>query len=257
MQTVTVALLIGLAGHASVVRAQVPATPPGQPALTPAGPSLDELLGLKGSAPPAEDPWRGELARRLGVKESEGEDFERAVAVMSDAAARLTSARDAGLGTLRLQEEAVMLLDRLIAQAQQNQQQQSSSSSSSQQQNQQQQSEQQAGQQQSQQQQAQASAQSRSNEGQGEVAGQSAEPKPPEAGSAATWGNLPEHIRQALTQGLSDKFSTLYQSMTEAYYKRLAEDPSRAGAAPPTRSRGAEPGAKPGAKPGDRPGDRP
>ncbi len=237
------ALLSVLFTHAGVALAQAPAPPPPvQP-----GPSLDELLGLTPDAQPAEDPWRGELSRKLGVKEAEGEDFERAVAVMSDAAARLTSARDAGLGTLRLQEEAVRLLDRLIAQAQQNQNQQSSSSSSSQQQqqNQQQQGQQQAGQQQSQQQQ-QASAQSPGADGQGEVPGQSAEPRPPEAGSAATWGNLPEHIRQALTQGLSDKFSTLYQSMTEAYYKRLAEDPSRA----PASSSSPGPAApRPGAQP--------
>lgn len=48
----------------------------------------------------------------------------------------------------------------------------------------------------------------------------------PPAGSAASWGNLPEHVRNALTQGRSDRFSSLYQQLTERYYRRLAEDRS-------------------------------
>ncbi len=123
------------------------------------------------------------MARRVGSADVNAYSMDLRERVIADC--------DAGLGTLRLQEEAVRLLDRLIAQAQQNQQQQSSSSSSSQQQNQQQQSQQQAGQQQSQQQQAQASAQARSNEGQGEVAGRTPSPSHPRPGARQPGATCP------------------------------------------------------------------
>ena len=39
----------------------------------------------------------------------------------------------------------------------------------------------------------------------------------------ADWGALPERTRDALLEGLSDSFSSLYRRLTEAYYRRLAE----------------------------------
>ena len=42
----------------------------------------------------------------------------------------------------------------------------------------------------------------------------------------ARWGNLPARLREALLQGSSDSYSSLYKSMTESYYKRLAEEAS-------------------------------
>ncbi|MBC8340796.1 MAG: hypothetical protein H8E63_03965 [Proteobacteria bacterium] len=38
------------------------------------------------------------------------------------------------------------------------------------------------------------------------------------------WGKLPERVRTELLQGRDDKFSTLYSKLTARYYKRLAEE---------------------------------
>jgi hypothetical protein len=35
---------------------------------------------------------------------------------------------------------------------------------------------------------------------------------------------LPDRVREALVQGLNDRFSSRYQRETERYYRRLAED---------------------------------
>jgi hypothetical protein len=40
----------------------------------------------------------------------------------------------------------------------------------------------------------------------------------------AAWGNLPERVRDSLLEGSSDYFSSLYEAMTEAYYKKIAEE---------------------------------
>jgi hypothetical protein len=42
----------------------------------------------------------------------------------------------------------------------------------------------------------------------------------------AAWGNLPARVRDQLMQGRHDQFSSLYESMTETYYRRLAEEAS-------------------------------
>ncbi len=206
--------------------AQDTATKPAEP------PSLDELLGItpekpaapaEGEAKPATDTTRTELDRALSPTEIR-EDFERAVALMGETSQRLNDSRDAGLGTQRLQEDILRMLDKLIKDAEQQQQQSrssSSSSSSSQQQNQQNQQQQAS----SQQQQARGDG---NNPGPG-PARQEAQPRSQAAGNSATWGNLPDHLRDALVQGASDRFSEMYRSLTEEYYKRLAEDPKAEG----------------------------
>jgi hypothetical protein len=45
--------------------------------------------------------------------------------------------------------------------------------------------------------------------------------------SSAGWGELPERVRERLVEGSSDYFSTLYEALTEAYYRRLAEEASQ------------------------------
>src|SRR5262249_41433113 len=35
------------------------------------------------------------------------------------------------------------------------------------------------------------------------------------------WGNLPERLREELLQGQSERFSPLYEDLTQSYYKRL------------------------------------
>jgi hypothetical protein len=78
------------------------------------------------------------------------------------------------------------------------------------------------------QQQSQAQQQAARSDNQGEVgnpAGQDGVAGAAEAAAAAAWGNLPDRTRAALLQGLSDRFSALYQSVTEQYYRKLAEEP--------------------------------
>jgi len=198
------------------------AVPAGQPPETPPNePTLDELLGLPKA--PGDDGAASQdaaLKRALGTEDA-GEPFEQAVSLMQDVVARLNQQSDAGLETQRLQQDILTKLDALIDAAQQNQQRQKQRSRSRQQQDQQQQS------QQMQQESQQGQQQAQSNQaGDPNVPRQDGSLRPPPAGSAASWGNLPEHVRNALTQGRSDRFSSLYQQLTERYYRRLAEDRS-------------------------------
>lgn len=201
--------------------------PPEPPAAEPAPadepgalPGLDDLLGLPGAGPataePAKDPSREALERELDL-EPAGDPFEQAVELMGRSAVRLVESRDTGLATQRLQEEVIRKLDKLIDDAQKNQQQQSSKSRSRSEPQQQQQ---------QQRQETQAQARDGDNTGQTHVPGREDGPRRDGAPPAtAAWGNLPEHVREALMQGFSDRFSSLYQSMTEAYYRKLAEEP--------------------------------
>lgn len=201
----------------------------GQPTGTPGRlPSLDELLGIakpgesgeeaRAELPP--DPSRQALDQQL-TQEQAAEAFEQAVRLMGQTAERLDGAGDVGIVTQRLQEDAVRRLDAVIAAAMQNQQSNSSSSSSSSEQERQNQ----PSQSQRQQQQQQNANQDQPSEPQ--------DGQPPQrqngAGNdvqlnAAAWGALPQRLREALMQGSSDRFSSMYQSMTEQYYRRLAEE---------------------------------
>ncbi|MEZ6241947.1 MAG: hypothetical protein R3B57_02795 [Phycisphaerales bacterium] len=185
--------------------------------------SLDELLGL---APPGTgsdegahvlpDPLRAELDRELSQQEA-AQAFEQAATLMGETAMRLADAGDTGLATQRLQEDIIRKLDAVIEAAQRNQQQQNSSSSSQQQQNQQQPSQPQEQQQ----------AQNPQGDNRDENMPPSRRDGPlrPEIESArAAWGALPQRVRDSLMQGLSDRYSSLYERLTETYYRRLAED---------------------------------
>lgn len=189
-------------------------------------PSLDELLGLPGekkdeSAPAGTDeldPTKSALERKLTAQELE-DAFLQAVALMGDTAARLERARDPGLTTQRLQEEILKRLDTLIENAQESQ---SQSQSQSQQQ-------QQQGQQQPRQQRQSSSAQSPSPTDdpseQGQRPGGEADPlRETLDAKQAAWGSLPDRLRDALSQGWQDPYSSLYRSLTEDYYRRLAEE---------------------------------
>lgn len=214
--------------------AQPPKQPeqPAQPATPPPEkqPTLDELLGLP-SAPPREggkprpeavDPSKADLERKLSVREA-AEQFKVAVDLMGETADRIQASRDTGLTTQRLQEDIVRKLDQLIKAAEQQQQQQQRSRSSSRSQNQQQ------SQQPNQPQQGQ-----RREAGKGEPQealepppGQAPNPTPGTAARGAAWGALPAHIRNPLMQGDTEKYSSLYQKITEAYYRRLAEETNK------------------------------
>lgn len=190
-------------------------------------PTLDELLGLENDGERARedsglaealDPSRAELDRKLTAEEA-GEKFAEAVAQMGDAARRLNESGDTGVATQRVEESILRKLDQVIAAAEERQSSSSSSSSSSQQQQQQQQ-------QQQSQQQSRPEQQSRSNPDQDHLGPglQEGELGPEAAAGSAAWGRLPARTRDALVEGLSDRYSALYERMTEAYYRRLAED---------------------------------
>jgi hypothetical protein len=205
-----------------------PKTEPAKP--QPQEPTLDELLGLPkakpapskpqepagpdaGPKPDAPDRAKAELERQLSPAEV-SEAFEQAVALMGQTAERLDKSRDPGLDTQRMQEDVIRKLDMLIDQAKKQQNKSKSKSKkpdSGQQQQQQQQSSQQN---------------SKTNDpkqGGGPdlmIGGTHASP-----GGTAVWGNLPDHVRNALVEGRTDQFSSLYKSLTEKYYKRLAEEP--------------------------------
>lgn len=215
---------------------------PAEPLPSPPPPTeldLDKLLGLPGKKPEgtpqpgAETPkptdeQATDLAKRLTKPELD-EAFRQAVDLMGRAADRLESAQDASLTTQRLQEDALRKLDQLIKQAEQNQQQKRQKQRQQQQQQQQQQNQPN----QPQQQQRQGQQQQRQQEGRGTNTQEL--PAPPrrdgelgaEAARGAAWGSLPARVRDALQQGNSDKYSTLYQRLTELYYQRLAEEKPR------------------------------
>lgn len=246
----TVTLAIALAGAASGVHAtssisafrllgasglaqtesqtEKETTPPADPL-----PDLDDLLGLPGR-PPAVEGAEGEdaespagrrieqeLERKLSAVEL-ADKFREAIEEMGQLADRLERARDTGLETQRLHEEVIRKLDALIKNSRSSSSSSSSgsgsssSSSSSSAPNQPK-----AGQQQQQQDQA------------GSGTNQSEAMPPPMQSpelrgrldvTRAAWGALPERIRESLMQGSSDQFSSLYEALTEEYYRRLAEE---------------------------------
>lgn len=200
---------------------QTPPTPPKDDPL----PSLDDLLGLprdreSGRRPPAQDPSKAELERELSPVEA-AEQFREAVDLMGQTATRLTEARDTGLQTQRLQDDIVRKLDMLIKAAEQQAQRTRRSSSRPSSGRPQGDQPNQPGQQQGERQQA----------GQGENRGEIMPParqegplNPELAARGAAWGALPQRVRDALLQGTQDKFSAMYQRLTEEYYRKLAEE---------------------------------
>lgn len=186
-------------------------------------PTLDELLGLDGEdeqeKKPKTDAADAELERVLEQQKPIADEFLEAVGLMRESAKRLSDSTDTGIVTQRLQEDILRRLDELIDRAGE----QSSSSSSSSQSDQQQQQQQQPNQQRRDESQANAN----DNQTESDAPGQ----QDARLGAQATldgarWGNLPERLRDALLQGSSDSYSSLYKAMTESYYRRLAEEAS-------------------------------
>jgi hypothetical protein len=171
----------------------------------------------RATPPSCPDQRREELDRLLSGQEIVDE-FRAAADLMDRSAERLGAARDTGIDTQRMQEDVLRRLDKLIADAQQRSQQNSSSSSSSSQQQQQQQ----------QQPRQDSSQQTGSQDNQGETMApglQTGPLGPEQAADLAAWGALPARLRDALLQGSSDRFSATYRKLTEAYYRKLAEEP--------------------------------
>jgi len=196
-----------------------------QPESEPAGadplPTLDELLGLEEQSPGI-DPNDDALDAVLSPAEA-GEALGQAINLMDRVAQRIDEGNDVSIATQRLQEDILRMLDQVIESAQNNQQgggggsssAQSSSSSNQQQPNQQQ--------------------QQGNNQQQGTPGNESGQESMPGGSSVAnpgdalapdgvSWGALPQRVRDALSQGFSDKYSELYRTLTEEYYRALAED---------------------------------
>lgn len=240
----------GMLGY-SVINTDEPTKPattePAKPADAPkpvdttkpkpkAAPSLDELLGLTPPTPapdaakPAADPTKparpnddAQLDRLLTAQEM-GDAFKQAVTLMGDAAKRLDTAADPGLPTQRIQEDIIRKLDQLLSsldrQQQQQQQQQQNQDPKNRPQN------QQKSQQQQQQQQQQAASGNPDDQGDRPTLKTGAL-KPELESARAAWGALPARVRDMLLQGAGDRFSSRYKTLTEEYYKRLAEEASR------------------------------
>ncbi|VAX41737.1 hypothetical protein MNBD_PLANCTO03-1217 [hydrothermal vent metagenome] len=191
-------------------------------------PSLDELLGTEGTAsennkaPDLPKETADEALDRLLSGQEIVDEFRAAVDLMNRSARRLATSRDTGLATQRMQEDILRKLDTLIADAQQRSQQNGGSSSSSSAQQQQQQSAQQPAQD------SQPQGGSNDNRTEATPPGSRTGPLGPEqAADLAAWGALPSRMRDALLQGSSDRFSATYRRLTEAYYRKLAEEPKK------------------------------
>jgi hypothetical protein len=223
---ITAAMLaLAPAAQAQFVPRLPPHAPDQQPAPTPTPPpaTLDDLLGITPDKPsraaepsPAPlDPARAELERKLTPREA-ADHFKQAVDLMGQTADRLQASKDTGLTTQRLQEDILRRLDMVIHSAQQQQQQ--SSSRSRQQQNQDQD-------QQGQQNQERQNASSTPAPDTINPPSRREGPlNPAIAARGQAWGDLPARDRDALLQGNADRYSSLYQQWTEAYYRRLAEE---------------------------------
>ncbi len=183
-------------------------------------PTLDELLGLveKGTDPDAEQPVKinKELDQALSEHQA-GEAFAQAVSMMDQAANQIGEETGLSLDTQRLQQSIIDKLDAVIESANENQNSSGGQSSSPPG----------AQQQQPDQPQSQQQSDESSNSGDdpstppGLSEGQLADAP---AMGAAGWGNLPDRVRKALTQGLNDTYSELYRKLTEEYYRALAEE---------------------------------
>ncbi|MFA6045186.1 MAG: hypothetical protein WC718_09390 [Phycisphaerales bacterium] len=220
-------LLVMAACALGVARAsaQTGATPPEptKPAsAAPAqpDPTLDELLGLSRdpARPDAGDAGRAELDRKLNTTPEDPDPFAQAVGLMHQTTDRLAAASDPGAQTQRLQTQVLEKLDRLIAEAQKNKNSKNKSKSKP---------KPNEGDSKPQSKQGSQATPAPSNQaGDPSVPRQDGELRPPPPSAAASWGELPQRERDLLTQGLSDKFSSVYRQLTEQYYKRLAEQPA-------------------------------
>ena len=178
-------------------------------------PTLDQLLNL---ADPHEAGQPQQLLVDRSAAPAAGSGLQVAVAEMELASVQLQQNVDAGIQTQRLQASVLRRLDGLIAEA-------------------------------------------RQSPGRG-AAGSRSEPRPTENGSRANlprgeaagsttgqasngafspggvgpqqaageaarvgqqWGDLSPRLRRQLTQSMQEPFSQIYQAMTEAYYRRLAQ----------------------------------
>ncbi len=169
----------------------------------------------------AGDRSKKELEKKLSAKEM-ADKFQQAIEEMGELADRLERSRDTGLETQRLHDQVIEKLDALVKSSRSKSSSGSSSSSSSNRQG--------SKQAPSQPQQPKPSDGER-QAGEGENKGEAMPPgfQSPELRgrldvARAAWGALPARVRDSLMQGSSDQFSSLYEALTQEYYRRLAEE---------------------------------
>ncbi len=189
-------------------------------------PTLDDLLQIEPSAPkvpPRPAPDRAvdaQIRRRLqGINVPDG--LEMALREMEEAEGKLGEQLNAGIETQRLQESALSRLDVLIAEAKKQCSAcrgSSSSSGSPRPQN--------TGSSANAKATAKGAAPSEGNTG--EFSPGAAGPVGPDgmplSQTRSEWGNLPPRLRDELVQSMQERFSLIYRTLTEAYYRRLAEE---------------------------------
>ena len=189
--------------------------------------SLDDLLDLEAGEGTDSDEAAAELERRrtldAALAEQEPEQaFRVAITEMLESVDLLRDRRSTGLGTQRVQERIVDRLQVLIDSARRQRQQQQQDPGRRSQQPQDGREGQDGREQQGR------------NDGENQD-GSSTQPPPPESTtlegvldeSQVEWGSLPPRVRDLITQGMRDQMSQLYRSLTEAYYRRMAEEADR------------------------------
>ena len=199
-------------------------------------PSLDDLLKLENNKPAnnKDDQSTGkpdtpDLKKPEELTDAQAADaFANAVRKMDQAASRLRKLNDPGIQTQRIQEAVLRHLDEVLAHAQQQQQQGQQGKNNNQK-------KQESGSSQNQQKQG---SKPQGNKARGKQQGNNASQGNFSPGQAddpnnikgdieetrVEWGNLPKRLRDELDQSLGEKFSPIYQKLTEAYYRRLAEE---------------------------------
>lgn len=215
------------------------------------GKSLDELLGIpsgkEGGSEKREgdsggsDQGPADAKRRLerGLSEAEVESLlQQALVGMEESASQLGERTDSGLTTQRVQEDVVAKLDRLIEEAKRRKSSSQNRPSGESGQGQTGQKPQ-SGSGKSADGSAGKPGESKSRDGStrkpGEATreGDPAAPVEPDADqraldeTQAEWGALPERVRDLIRQGSRDRVASLYQRLTQEYYRRMAEDASR------------------------------
>ncbi|MFO0827719.1 MAG: hypothetical protein U0572_06165 [Phycisphaerales bacterium] len=248
------AAMIGCA--ASVALGQTAPTPPSAPEKQadvqkkPEAPakdapkSLDDVLGIPGGsagdrdaakgandAVPALDKAHDRVEKALDEKALE-DLMRQALGGMRVSADRLSKETDYGLGTQRVQQDVIAKLDTLIDEAKKRCKKGQCKSQSSGQCNNPQPSDSQCNKPGDSKSKAQEAKKPGSSRG---ATAAGAEPAPVDPTdhnvvfdeSRAEWGKLPERVRELIRQGSRDRIASLYQRMTEEYYRRMAEDASK------------------------------
>lgn len=260
----SVAIVVIFVGSAPAAAQSPPSPPPVQPPAPPApgpappaalppkapqpGRTLDELLGIPksgetgGAATPPKIGTEDEALKKARERVQRTLDEEEVDSLlqqvlgdMRSSAERLSSRGDPGLDTQRMQRGVVEKLDVLIQQAQRRKQQAGGSSSSSSSDSRRPQDgdaqpKDPAGQQKP--------ADSASRERERNSRGDSTPLDPPEGEeptdeqklldeTRSEWGSLPARVRELIRQGSRDRVASLYQRLTQEYYRRMAEDASR------------------------------